>query len=141
MLELINKFLDSKASFMAFNGDEYEYKTDIGVKPIIIPMRNNIHYFKNQLVFDAVIGKAAALLLTYSNVSYVYGKIMSKAALGVFEENHIKYDYGTLVEYIENREKTGMCPLEEAVKDVISFEEAFEKIEIKINELMTRKNK
>ena len=33
------------------------------------------------------------------------------------EENHIKYEYETLVPFVQNNDKTGMCPMENKFKD------------------------
>jgi len=42
---------------------------------------------------------------------------MSKIAIPVLEENNVKYEYENLVDYIINRDKTGMCPMENKYKD------------------------
>lgn len=55
-----------------------------GVKPIVVPMRTDHLFFKEKFVADTIIGKAAALLLALSGARYVYGEIMSQAAIPVF---------------------------------------------------------
>lgn len=42
---------------------------------------------------------------------------MSKYAIPVLEKNGIKYEYKNLVEYIQNNDKTGMCPMENNYKN------------------------
>ena len=125
------------SSLVAIHG-EHIYKADgMGVKPILTPMRNDMGFFKDYEVADTVIGKAAALLLVLSGVKAVYGKIMSRAAVDIFMENGIEHQYGMLVDYIKNREGTGLCPLEDAVKTENNPQKALYKIEEKIEQLMT----
>lgn len=42
---------------------------------------------------------------------------MSKYAVPILEENSIKYEYKNLVDYIQNNDKTGMCPMENKYKE------------------------
>ena len=37
------------------------------------------------------------------------------------EKNNIKYEYNKKVEYIKNRDNTGMCPMENKYKDEIDI--------------------
>lgn len=111
-----------------------------GVKPIISPMREQKSFFKEKYVADSIVGKAAALLFALSGAKYVYGEVMSRTAIPVLEANGIEYEYGTLVEYTKNREGTGMCPLEECVKNENDPAAAWIKIENRISELMRSGN-
>lgn len=108
-----------------------------GVRPIIVPMRTYRSFFEGKYVADTMVGKAAALLLALSGARYVYGEIMSQAAVPVLKENGIAFEYGRLVEYIKNREETGMCPLEQCVAHETDPAAAWTKIENKIAELMS----
>ena len=42
---------------------------------------------------------------------------MSKYAITVLDKNNIKYKYKDLVDYVQNNEKTGMCPMENKYKE------------------------
>ena len=129
----------NKHAFIAINKNETYTSDDIGVKPIITKLRQDKEYFKDFVIGDKIIGKAAALLLVLSKVNYVYGKIMSKAAVEVLQSNSIVFEYGEIVDFIQNRTNTGMCPLEDSVKDTCSPENAFFLIEERIKELMKNK--
>ncbi|MGI5894640.1 MAG: DUF1893 domain-containing protein [Candidatus Merdivicinus sp.] len=120
-------------------GQEIDYHcSGLGVKPIITPMRENRRFFEQKEVADTVVGKAAALLLVLSGASAVYGKVMSQSAVQVFQTYNVPYQYGTLVDYIQNRTGDGMCPLEDSVRDVSDPEIAWEKIEQRIAQLMAK---
>lgn len=80
-------------------------------------LRENKESLKDAIIADKVIGKVAASVLTVAGVKEIYADVMSKYAIPVLEENHIKYEYKTLTEYVINNSKTGMCPMENKYKD------------------------
>ena len=88
-----------------------------------------------EIVADKVVGKAAALLMVKGGVKEVYADIISSHALDVFEKYKIKTYYGNLVEYIINRDKTGMCPMEKAVLEVDEPNTAYDVLKKKIAEM------
>lgn len=67
---------------------------------------------------DLIIGKAAAMLMTLLRVKSVYGEVMSAAGCEYLTAHGIVAEYGTLTESIRNRDGSGQCPMELAVKDV-----------------------
>jgi len=75
---------------------------------------------------DVIAGKAAALLFALAGVNAVYADVMSKTAVEVFGRFGIRCVYGELVDYIKNRDETGMCPMEQAVLNTNDPQEAFE---------------
>ena len=97
-----------------------------GLRPLMNWLNNDPDVLKDSYVIDKVIGKASALLLTYGKAAKVHGITMSKAAVKVLEENHIEYSYDTLVDFIENQTKTGMCPMEMKVADIEEPEKAYQ---------------
>lgn len=129
---------EGKYSCLAWDEQLRYQGAGMGVKPIITPMREQRNFFKNLQVADTIIGKAAALLLALSGAKFVYGGIMSKAAVEVFRQQGIEYEYGKLVDYIYNRQQNSLCPLEQAVLEVDSPQLAWEKLEAKIKELMAK---
>ena len=94
-----NQFLTSKAR---------------GVKPLLDWLDSGID-LSDGFAADKVIGKAAAFLYVLLDVDYVYAGVLSRPALDVFEKYDIFCEYDTLVDAIENRTKTGFCPMESAV--------------------------
>lgn len=83
---------------------------------------------KGAIIADKVIGKVASSILTISGVKEIYADVMSKYAIPVLEENNIKYEYKKLVDYIQNNDKTGMCPLENKYKDENDINKIYEEI-------------
>ncbi len=64
---------------------------------------------------DKVVGKATAMLYCLLNVSSVYAQVISASAIAVLESHGIAVRWDTQVDFIQNRDKTGRCPMEQAV--------------------------
>jgi len=73
---------------------------------------HNIH------VEDKIIGRAAASILVYLNITSCYGEVISNLGLEILEQHDINYSYGKLVSRIE-------CKTEEILKGVSDPEEAY----------------
>ena len=77
-------------------------------------------------VADKVVGKAAALLLVRGGAVEVYAELISEPALKVFEKHHVVCIHGEMVKNIENRDRSGICPMESAVLCTDDPAEAYE---------------
>jgi len=95
-----------------------------GIKPLLGLFEENAKDLEGSSVADKIIGKAAASILVCAKVKEVYGRWMSKRALELLDEHNIKVEYGTLVDEIQNMTNTGMCPMENLVKDINEPKEA-----------------
>lgn len=74
---------------------------------------------------DTIVGKAVASMFVKSGIAAVYANVMSKAACDYLTSHGVYVEYGTLVDLIVNRQGTGSCPMEEAVKDLTNPDECF----------------
>ena len=83
------------------------------------------HIIENSVVIDKVVGKASALLLTYGKARYVFGKTMSKTADEILTRYGIPHDCDKFVDFIENTDRTDMCPMEKKVVDIDDPETAY----------------
>ena len=136
-LEQAKELLESgKACCVIFRGEELLLENGIGVKPLMKYLREDREFFAGAVVADKIIGKAAALLL--SNAAEVYGSVMSETAQEVFDTYQVPYSCGERVPFIQNRTRTGMCPLEDAVRDISDPAKGFDAIEARIAELMRK---
>ena len=86
-------------------------------------------------VADKIVGKAVAMLFVLAKVEEVYAEVLSKTAISVLEANGISYSYKILTDNIINRQGTGLCPMEETVKDIFDCKQAYEKIKVKLASL------
>ena len=73
---------------------------------------------------DRVVGKATAYLYCLLGVKEVFARVMSKPAVTVLREHGIPASWDMLVDGIENRQKTGPCPMEHATANSTTPEEA-----------------
>lgn len=96
-----------------------------GVMPILSKLMEDTSFFAGAAVGDNVIGKAAAMLLIYGKVERIYAKVLSEAAIPYLEKYNIPFSYDILVPYIMNRNKDGMCPMEQLVLNMEDPEEAY----------------
>ncbi len=118
-------------------GPDGEYTSRAsGIFPVLDPMRKDRFFFKDCLVADKLIGKASGMLLIYSGAKEVYGIVMSKSAVELFEHYGIPYHYDTLVERIINRKGDDICPMEKTVLVIDDLKEAFEALDKKQRSLV-----
>lgn len=106
-----------------------------GIAPILSALRKHPTYFQDGIVVDAVIGKAAAMLFIRSHVQYLHAHVMSEPAKQILEAYQIPYSYDILTSYIHNRQQNGQCPMEETVKNLIDLDEAYEALQLKVQQL------
>jgi iron complex outermembrane receptor protein len=64
------------------------------------------------VVFDKVIGRAAACLLAYGKVKKVMTPLASRGAVRLLKENKITIEYLEVVPNIKNKAGDGLCPME-----------------------------
>lgn len=118
-LEKVKEILHQKNASLVVsyaNGEVKEYYQN-RVKDIKNILQENPEALKDAIIADKVIGKVASCMLAVAGVKQIYSDVMSQYAIPVLEENHIQYEYKNLVDYIQNKDKTGMCPMENKYKD------------------------
>lgn len=138
----MNKSLEKAKKLLAENNytcvlckdDAVLSSTKKGVAPLMEWIRANTD-LSGFSAADKIVGKAAAMLYVKAKISAVYAPVMSKAATEVFKKYNIYFEYETLTDSIINRLGTGICPMEQAVKNTNSPDEAIQAIRIKMEEL------
>ena len=111
------KLINKNASLVVLrNKSIKEYYQD-RVKDLVDILTEDKNALKTAVVADKVIGKLAASIMAKAGVKEIYAIKLSKIAIPVLEENNIKYEYEELIDYVKNKDKTGMCPMELKFKD------------------------
>ena len=128
--EQIKNILNQKDASLVVcysNGEIKEYYNDriIDIKNILIQDSNAL---KGAIIADKVIGKVAASLLIVAGVKKVYANVMSKLAIPFLEENGVEFEYKELVDYIRNKDNTGMCPMENRYMDEKDINVIYKKV-------------
>lgn len=116
------------------NGDRMIKFTERGVKPLLSLLDSGTS-FKGYSAADKVVGKASAMLYELLEVDEVYAPVMSTGAIKVLTEYGITEYHDEETEMIINRQGTGMCPMEDAVKDSTTAEDALQRIRKRLSEL------
>lgn len=126
-LEIVKeKLYSTKASLVVqyANGECKEYYQN-RIKDIKEILHKDCFALKDAIIADKVIGKVASSILVVAGVKEIYADVMSKYALPILEESHIKYEYKNLVDYVQNNDKTGMCPMENKYKEVLDIHKIY----------------
>ena len=89
---------------------------------------------------DRVIGKAAAMLYIQLGAVAVRGHVMSEAGLAMLQSHHVEAAYDELVPMIRNRANTGMCPIEQSVRDIDDPAQAEAPIRAAVAQLMAARS-
>lgn len=105
------------------NGDIILTDNRRGVRPLLDLLEGNTDVV-GFAVADKVVGKAAAYLYCLLNIQCLYAQVISQPALDVLAKTDIQVEYGQLVPAIQNRTKDGFCPMERAVWNVDSAQDA-----------------
>lgn len=135
-LEELKKCLkDNNATLAAYTQYGLYISHDRGIAPILNKLEEDESYFKDAVIVDKVIGKAACMLFILSGVKYIYGEVMSKKAVEILDEYQVEYSFHQLTDYIVNRTHTDMCPMEKTVWDIYDLNEAKIALINKVNEL------
>ena len=133
------EYNSGKYTLVICKGEDIIQSDVTGIRPVMNLIDSKKDY-KGYSAADKIVGRAAAFLYTLLQVKNLYGETMSKGAVEILKNAGIYYEYKTLTDYIENRQKTGMCPMDEAVKDIDNPKDAYEAIRNKIKFLQSQKH-
>ena len=129
----LNKFIARRDNKIFYCSNE------IGVKPILSKLNENIDFYKDADIEDTVVGKAAACLYVLAKIKFVYAHTLSEPAKIYLEKNNVSFKYDKLVKEIRNRTNTDMCPLEKSVIHIEDPVTAKIALDNTIKELMNQK--
>ena len=120
--------------------DEDIIKSDItGIRPLMNLIDTKKDY-KDYSAADKIVGRAAAFLYSLLHIKNLYGEVMSKGAIEILKNAGIYSEYKTITDFTENRTKTGICPMDEAVKNIDNPIDACEAIRNKMKFLQSQKH-
>ena len=109
------------------DGVSFHTSVHRGVKPLVQFLeKKNIP--AGLFAADKVVGKATAFLYVLLGVRAVYARTVSRSAAAVLAQYGIALEYGTMVEAIANRDRTGFCPMESAVRNIDDPREAHQAV-------------
>ena len=110
---LFNEFLLSADSLQVYKDSQLLFSSS---KDRLLPLLEYIErlapYHRQVVVFDKVMGNAAALLSVEANCQEVYSPLGSQLAVKTLEKYGIKYHITEIVPYIQQPNGEDMCPME-----------------------------
>lgn len=116
MKTIISILKEEQLACVVQQKDAIYRKSEHGILPLL--SLYEAQQLQGAQIADKVVGKAAAMVMVYGGVKEVYAQTISQHALDIFTYHHIPVTYDTLVSYIINRKKDGMCPMEACVIDL-----------------------
>ncbi len=105
-----------------------------GVAPLL-SLLDSGDDFSSYSAADKVVGNGAAYLYVLLKIKEVYASVISDAAYNTLRSYGITVYHAERVKYIKNRAGDGTCPIELAVSDALSPEDAQQKIRQRLDEL------
>lgn len=129
-LEIVKeKLYETNASLVVLyaNGESRAYYQN-RIKDIKEILQQDRTALQGAVIADKVIGKVAGSILTVAGVKEIYADVMSQYAIPVLQENQIKYEYKNLTDYVQNNDKTGMCPMENKYKGEKDIHKIYEEM-------------
>ena len=107
------QFIESRDSLWVFNGEKRVFASS---EKMLLPMLRYIKESSNStgpvVIFDKIIGNAAALLMVIANCREAYSPLASKLALATLDSHSIKYHVTCIVPVIQKVGTNEICPME-----------------------------
>ena len=137
MKKAVSMLNEQALTLAAVKGNETITSRERGVKPLL-ELIDDGKTLEGYSAADKVVGAAAAYLYVLLDVKELYAGVISRRAADIMEKYGIPIEYNTFAEAIINRSGTGYCPMETAVSEAVSPENALELIRAKLKELSGR---
>ncbi|MDY3791563.1 MAG: DUF1893 domain-containing protein [Oscillospiraceae bacterium] len=137
MKKAVSMLNEQALTLAAVNGNETITSRERGVKPLLALIDGG-RTLEGYSAADKVVGAAAAYLYVLLGAKELYANVISRKAANIMEKYGIYTEYNTLAEAIKNRAGTGFCPMETAVFEAVSPENALMLIRAKLKELSGR---
>ena len=123
-IERAKELLAEGNFFVAVRGERVIVENERGIASLLRFASEKPSELAGASVADKIAGRAAAFLMTLCGVKEVYAEVLSKGAARIFEEQDTPFSFGVLADDIRDRTGRDVCPMERAVKDIFSPEQA-----------------
>ena len=110
---LFNEFLISSDTLRVYKDDKLLFASNKDrLLPLLEYIDRFVPYHQQVVIFDRVIGNAAALLCVKAISREVYSPLGSQHAIKTLDKYGIKYHLTKVVRYIQKPGGEDMCPME-----------------------------
>ena len=111
---LFNEFLLSSDTLRVYQDEKLLYSSN---KDRLLPLLEYIDslaaHHQQVVVFDKIMGNAAALLSVKASCQEVHSPLGSQLAIKTLDRHNIKYHLREITPYIQKADGEDMCPMEE----------------------------
>ena len=115
--DLFEEFLTSDDTLRVYENSTLVFSSE---KDRLLPLLEYLGGLSSNppqvVIFDKIIGNAAALLCVIANCREVYSPLGSQLAVRTLEKYGIKYNFSETIPYIQQPSKE-MCPMEKLSQD------------------------
>lgn len=111
--QLYADFVASADTLRVYKGDSLVFNsTEDRLLPLLEYIRALAESYTDVVIFDRIVGRAAALLCIKARSRTVFSPLGSRFAAEAFEQYGIEYYLEQIVPFITTADKTDMCPME-----------------------------
>jgi hypothetical protein len=110
---LFDKFVAGSDTLRVYKGNKLIFASDKErLLPLIEYLEKHGSRHRKLVIFDKILGRAAALLCVKARCREVYSPLGSQLAADVLGKRDIKYHFTRTVPCIQKPDQTEMCPME-----------------------------
>lgn len=112
MTNLIDLLHSGNYSCVIRNDNEIRTFSQRGVADLYDLLKKEPGFLNGASIADKVVGKAAAALMILGGIKELYTDLISEPAIELLNDSNVEVVYKHSVPFIQNRDKSGWCPLE-----------------------------
>ena len=117
-IRLFNEFLASDDTLQVYKDSKLLFSSDKdGLLPLLEYIDMFAPYHQQVVVFDKIMGNAAALLSVEAGCQEIYSPLGSQLAVKTLEKYGIEYHITEIIPYIQQPDGKDMCPMEKLSLD------------------------
>ncbi len=99
-----------------------------GISSFLEVIGKSADLVRGACVADKIVGKAVALLCSYGGVKAVYASVLSMVAKTTLEDDNVIVHWGKLVEIVQGKDETTVCPFEELARTISDPVEGYSRL-------------
>ena len=121
-------------SLMIYRGSRLIFQSaSKGIRPHLEAIETHGEALHGTLMVDKIVGRAAALLILYSEAAEANAQVLSRLGKQVLDQHGLSTTYEELVDHIKMKDGNIYCPFERMVQGINDPAEAYAAIVKKMN--------
>lgn len=109
----LDYFIGRPWSFVLIKKGKLIYRSKKqGLAPLVFCLKYKKNILHGAIVYDKIIGRAAACLIIYGKAKKVMTPVISQSAITIFKKHEIPAEYIKITGKILNKKGDDQCPME-----------------------------